>query len=263
MFAFTILCFSFFVTLVRTLPLDQRDVFNPPITSPNGQTVWVVGQTATVTWDITNIPPDSQLSNPNGMVVLGFDANNSLNLMLANPLAKGFKVRDGKVDITVPSVPPRDDYIVVVFGDSGNASPKFVIQAPGASSGAPGPSTSESSTPEPNTSAPGTPASSTSQPGAKQEPTPTSTLITTPIPITGSVITGAPTDVPASTAPPSALSQSSPASQSSSARSSSPLSASAAGASGSPPTSGALPRLSGTLQAISIGLASLSILYLI
>lgn len=32
---------------------------------------------------------------------------------LDNPLAQGFKLRDGKVTITVPDVPPRESYIIV------------------------------------------------------------------------------------------------------------------------------------------------------
>ena len=66
--------------------------------------------------------------------MLGFLFNNSENLMLgvlwqcsptsshhnviirvcsANPLATNFKLTDGQVQITVPNVPTRRDYIVV------------------------------------------------------------------------------------------------------------------------------------------------------
>lgn len=69
----------------------------------------------------------------------------------AQPLATGFPLIDGAVNITVPGdAATRDDYIVVrtytspfgpmrhalifilntVFGDSGNASPKFTIKNP-------------------------------------------------------------------------------------------------------------------------------------
>ncbi|KAG6853571.1 hypothetical protein C0991_003167 [Blastosporella zonata] len=75
-----------------------------------------------------NIPPDSQLTDPNGLVVLGhLGSTGGLNLDLDNPLAQNFKLRAGEVQITVPSVPPRDDYIIVLFGDSGNSSPAFAI----------------------------------------------------------------------------------------------------------------------------------------
>lgn len=60
-----------------------------------------------------NLPPDSQITNPNGRVILGYQANDSLNLDLDHPLAQNFKLRAGNVTIIVPNVPPRDDYIIV------------------------------------------------------------------------------------------------------------------------------------------------------
>lgn len=60
-----------------------------------------------------NLPPDSQITNPDGRVILGFQANDSLNLDLDHPLAQNFKLRAGNVTITVPDVPPRNDYIIV------------------------------------------------------------------------------------------------------------------------------------------------------
>ncbi|KAF9071207.1 hypothetical protein BDP27DRAFT_535018 [Rhodocollybia butyracea] len=120
MLSFTILCFFF--SFVQAIPtLLSRDVFDPPITSPTASTVWQVGQTVTVTWDTTNLPPPSQLTDPNGMVVLGFMANasDSEHLMLNPPLAQNFPLSDGNVSFVVPSVVTRTDYIVVLFGDSG------------------------------------------------------------------------------------------------------------------------------------------------
>ncbi|KAK0464409.1 uncharacterized protein EV420DRAFT_1040246 [Desarmillaria tabescens] len=114
---------------VHALPLISRDVISPPITSPTAGTIWTVGQTVTVTWNTTDIPTNaSQITNPIGKIVLGYQANNSLNLDLDNPLASNFQLTDGHADITVPDVEPRDDYIIVLFGDSGNTSPKFTIQ---------------------------------------------------------------------------------------------------------------------------------------
>jgi len=60
-----------------------------------------------------NLPPDSQITNPDGRVILGFQANNSLNLDLDHPLAQNFKIRAGNVTVIVPDVPPRNDYIIV------------------------------------------------------------------------------------------------------------------------------------------------------
>ncbi|KAK0487538.1 hypothetical protein IW261DRAFT_1290716, partial [Armillaria novae-zelandiae] len=114
--------------------LISRDVISPPITSPTAGAVWTVGQTITVTWNTTVIPPASQVTNPIGKIVLGHQANNSLNLDLDHPLASNFQLTDGQVDITVPDVEPRDDYIIVLFGDSGNTSPEFTIQQSASSS---------------------------------------------------------------------------------------------------------------------------------
>ncbi|KAG6889810.1 hypothetical protein C0992_003925 [Termitomyces sp. T32_za158] len=128
MLALMILCISYFFSYVHASPLMMRDVFSPHITSPNETTVWPVGTQQTVTWETDNIPPDSQLTDPNGKVVLGhLGPTGGLNLDIDHPLAQNFKLRVGHVQITVPSVPPRDDYIIVLFGDSGNTSPTFAI----------------------------------------------------------------------------------------------------------------------------------------
>ncbi|KAJ3754489.1 hypothetical protein EV360DRAFT_16407, partial [Lentinula raphanica] len=109
--------------------LLSREVFDPPITSPTASTVWQVGQTVTVTWDTTNLPPASQLTDPNGTVVLGYmtSPTDSEHLMIDSPLAQDFPLSDGQVSFTVPSVVSRTDYIIALFGDSGNISPTFTI----------------------------------------------------------------------------------------------------------------------------------------
>ena len=98
-----------------------------------------------------------------------------------HPLAQNFNITDGSVKIPVPNVPPRTDYFVVckfisylvisfyilaVMGDSINTSPQFAITTiPAPGSG-------------------------------------TSTLITTPIPITGGTSTDAPSTATDSTTAP-------------------------------------------------------------
>jgi hypothetical protein len=153
MYSVAVLCIVTFLTFVHALPISQRDVYNPPITYPNAQTIWVAGSKQTVTWETANMPPDSQLTSPEGRIVLGWLADDSMNLQMDSPLAEGFRLRAGKQEITVPSVPLRNDYIVVLFGDSGNQSPTFTIQPGDGSAASP-------------------------------------TLITDPIPITGTTITG-------------------------------------------------------------------------
>ncbi|KAF4617677.1 hypothetical protein D9613_005653 [Agrocybe pediades] len=180
--------FAFLAVNVHATPLSRRDVIAPHITSPHEGTVWPIGTVQTVTWDTSNFPPDSQITNPIGQVILGFNSSNSLNLdfvvplFLPNrstnhehPLAKNFKLRDGKVNITVPNVPPKDDYLIVLFGDSGNTSPAFAITKISGSSGS-----SNATSSEPRSSSASSAAAAST----------TSNLITTPIPITGSVITG-------------------------------------------------------------------------
>ncbi|EMD40118.1 hypothetical protein CERSUDRAFT_81416 [Gelatoporia subvermispora B] len=132
------------------IPVMSRDVVDPPVTNPNAQTVWTVGSTQTVTWNTSGLPPVSELTTP-GMVVLGFLTSDSENLMLDNPLAKGFNLTDGQVSIVVPSVPNGINYIVALFGDSGNISPTFAIQG--------GSSQSASATPSSTTAAPSSTAS--------------------------------------------------------------------------------------------------------
>ncbi|KAJ3567739.1 hypothetical protein NP233_g6173 [Leucocoprinus birnbaumii] len=121
MLAIAALCFSFFISAALSSPLLKRDVVDPHITNPHEGTVWVVGSKELVTWETDNLPPPSQITNLMGRVILGFQANNN------HPLAQNFKITDGNVSITVPNVPPRDDYIIVLMGDSGNSSPAFAI----------------------------------------------------------------------------------------------------------------------------------------
>ncbi|KAJ7367100.1 hypothetical protein B0H14DRAFT_82454 [Mycena olivaceomarginata] len=109
-------------------PLSRRGVYSPPITSPDASTRWVRGTEVTVTWSTSNMP--QSVTNPKGTLLLGYLEEGSSNehLDLDHPLAEGFDIRDGHRTIRVPdAATPRDNYIVVLMGDSGNASPKFTI----------------------------------------------------------------------------------------------------------------------------------------
>ncbi|KAG5716643.1 hypothetical protein E4T56_gene16376 [Termitomyces sp. T112] len=107
---------------------SRRTVYNPKITSPVETTTWNVGHQAVVTWDLHDIPKESWKQK--SMIVLGWVEQGNLNehLDLDHPLAKDFELSDRRATITVPNVPPKDNYIVVVFGDSGNRSPAFSIK---------------------------------------------------------------------------------------------------------------------------------------
>ncbi|PFH53284.1 hypothetical protein AMATHDRAFT_1355 [Amanita thiersii Skay4041] len=147
-FIFFSLLFSILAQSRPLLPLKERDVVAPPVLSPNETSIWPIGTKQTVVWDTPPILPPEVISSPT-------------NTRIENPLAQGFNITQGRVQVVVPNVPPRTDYIVVLMGDSGNASPPFAITL----SGSP-PDDSSTST------------------------TSSESLITTPIPITGSSITG-------------------------------------------------------------------------
>lgn len=109
--------------------LSKRDVWAPPIITPNKSTVWCVGSKVTATWD-TSKPP-AQITDPTGTLFLGHlnsDGSGGENLDVDHPLADGFRLDKGKVSFQVPHVKSNSNYILVLMGDSGNASPKFTIK---------------------------------------------------------------------------------------------------------------------------------------
>ncbi|KAJ3565449.1 hypothetical protein NP233_g7627 [Leucocoprinus birnbaumii] len=123
--------FAFFLTIftllgsfvVQAAPIEQRDVYVPKILTPNGNTVWKVGEEVEVTWDTSN--PPAQITNKIGMILLRQGD-------LATPLvlAGNFNILNGKARFRVPSVLQGSDYSIVLFGDSGNWSDQFTIQSP-------------------------------------------------------------------------------------------------------------------------------------
>jgi len=162
---------------------SKRDSVSPPIIKPDASSVWPIGSTQEVTWDTSGLPAnDSQITNRLGRVLLGRDTGDSLNLDIDNPLAEGFSIRLGKISVTVPNVPPRSDYLIVLMGNSGNTSPSFAITQIAGGNNAGTPPVDEEEAPSPPAIAPET-ASTT--PVA-----PTTTTITDPIPISGTTITG-------------------------------------------------------------------------
>jgi len=113
--------FSLLTALVAAAPI-ARDVWDPLILTPTTGFVWQAGNTYDVTWDTSSAP--AQVTNPNGIVVL----SKAGVLDFGNPLASGFSLYDGCVEVTIPSgTVTGSDYAIVLFGDSGNASPYFTI----------------------------------------------------------------------------------------------------------------------------------------
>ncbi|KAI8968073.1 hypothetical protein BD414DRAFT_506494 [Trametes punicea] len=111
---------------VSAAPLD---VINPVVMSPKAGDVWHIGTIQNVTWDTSGISPSD--ANHTGLILLGFIEGDSTDehLDTKHPLAVNFPIGAGSVIVEVPDVTPRDDYVVVLFGDSGNTSPKFTITA--------------------------------------------------------------------------------------------------------------------------------------
>lgn len=107
--------------------LNARLVYDPQILYPDCKTEWTVGQRVNVTWNASDMP--RQFRNLTGVIRLGHIEEGSPNEHLANTLAKNFKMADGNVTFTVPKVDERNDYVVVLMGDSGNHSPKFTIHS--------------------------------------------------------------------------------------------------------------------------------------
>jgi len=110
--------------------LEARDVFVPPILYPHAGTVWKMGERHNVTWSLEYEPVN--ITNSIGFIVLAKDGLMSSvgTGSLDDPVASNFSIRLGRVEITVPYVPPADDYQLVLFGDSGNFGPKFTIELP-------------------------------------------------------------------------------------------------------------------------------------
>jgi len=105
----------------------QLDVISPAITYPKAGTIWTAGSTQNVTWDASSIPADK--ANMTGLILYGQKFNNSENLDIQDPIAVNFPLSQGWVEVKVPDINPFHMFqcILVLFGDSGNASPEFTI----------------------------------------------------------------------------------------------------------------------------------------
>ncbi|KAI0338927.1 hypothetical protein BDW22DRAFT_1348078 [Trametopsis cervina] len=171
-FAFSSLLATAFAAPFAANVADKRDVVAPPVTSPIFTSVWVVGHTYKVTWDTSGLPPPANITNLKAEVILGsVDNNGQKRLNFTSPLAQGFLITAGSVDVVVPSV-PSGRYFVVLFGDSGDDSQTFTITSDSTSASAspstpassPTPTSASSSTPAPASSSSSSSASTPSVP---------------------------------------------------------------------------------------------------
>ncbi|KAJ4497100.1 hypothetical protein C8R41DRAFT_736494, partial [Lentinula lateritia] len=115
------------LALIHAHPVSliARDVYVPEILTPIAGDTWVIGNTESVTWNVSS--PPAQITNPVGQILLrkGDLTQNGMCMTLAG----NFSILTGNVSFIVPSVTPDDDYSIVLFGDSGNFSPVFSIVA--------------------------------------------------------------------------------------------------------------------------------------
>lgn len=76
---------------------------------------WLLTFGASLCRDTSELPPPQNITNINGKILLGFleDDDPSEHLDVDSPLAQGFNITSGSVQLTVPNVPAKDDYIIV------------------------------------------------------------------------------------------------------------------------------------------------------
>ncbi|KAG2155935.1 uncharacterized protein EDB93DRAFT_1079834 [Suillus bovinus] len=119
---------AFLLAFSTAVPIQPVELlaWSPTILTPTHLTSWPRGSTQIVTWATNNIPEEKL--NSTGLLLLGYMENDSENLDIKHPLAAEFPITSGEVTITVPeNATVRCNAIVVLFGDSGNASPEFAI----------------------------------------------------------------------------------------------------------------------------------------
>lgn len=116
---------------LETRTLDKRIVYNPPVTVPKTGTVWTAGDKHTVRWTVDQASIPAEAKNYKGIVKLGYiPADGSGGYNLKWTLADNFPITDESIEVTLPSdLQTRQDYIIVLMGDSGNRSKKFTINA--------------------------------------------------------------------------------------------------------------------------------------
>ncbi|KAJ2964886.1 hypothetical protein NQZ79_g317 [Umbelopsis isabellina] len=117
-----------FITILLFVYTVSAYVYSPKILTPNSKSYWRAGQTYTVVWDPESAGIEIP-ANVTGSIMLGYLENGNIyNEHLYWTLADNFKLVSGSHNITLPSdLATKHSYIIVLFGDSGNASPEFTI----------------------------------------------------------------------------------------------------------------------------------------
>ncbi|KAI8146392.1 hypothetical protein BJV82DRAFT_554400 [Fennellomyces sp. T-0311] len=116
------------VLLLSLFSMAYAIVWNAPITIPNENTIWTAGKSYIVKWNTTTHDGQKIPDGVSGMIKLGYVEDGSLDEHLYWDLAKDFPLNSGEQAICLPDgLEPKDNYIIVLMGNSGNASPKFTI----------------------------------------------------------------------------------------------------------------------------------------
>ncbi|KAH9028349.1 hypothetical protein EDB85DRAFT_1892527 [Lactarius pseudohatsudake] len=120
-----VLAVSTTATPVHVAERGELIVVSPTVTSPTENATWPILSQQLVTWDTSKIPPSGR--NNIGRILLGYLEDNDPSEHLYWELASGFLITVGFQNVTVPNVPPQNNYVIALFGDSGNLSPEFSI----------------------------------------------------------------------------------------------------------------------------------------
>lgn len=123
-----------FFLFTAILSLASAIVINPHITSPSSGTKWRAGGNFIVKWDTTYQDGGNDVPIPEGYkgtIKLGYlEEGDEYNEHLFWDLATDFPLNAGAQRVQLPAdLETKTSYIIVLMGNSGNASPKFTIQA--------------------------------------------------------------------------------------------------------------------------------------
>lgn len=127
---FACLFFAFFAFFSMTHAM----VVNPTVLTPTTGTKWRAGGTYVVKWETTYFDGEKQAPIPSGQrgyIKLGYlEKDDPDNEHITWDLADDFPLDSGAQTVTLPSeLETKTSYIIILFGDSGNISKKFTIQA--------------------------------------------------------------------------------------------------------------------------------------
>ncbi|CDO68254.1 hypothetical protein BN946_scf184842.g17 [Trametes cinnabarina] len=117
-------CLLSVLTSVLALNAVRANPDSPPITLPTAQNAWTLGTVETVKW-LT----DGYNVNGTGSIILGISLpNGSVDFWQDQPLAEGFPLSDGIVNVRCPlNLPTTRRYVIALLPDESNQSPPFMV----------------------------------------------------------------------------------------------------------------------------------------